>query len=163
VASKSAPAAAARGLQLPSGETTWDVTYPDGSHVPVNQRFVKTWRLRNAGTVAWHGRFLQRLPPFDGLDVVVTGEQARAHALHPDFEVRRGVGGPLDGADPGLPAADALPRVGVGGLAHPRLHARGRRCGRSVARRRETGRDGECPGIVFAHQDNAVFGEGRPG
>ncbi|MET8851510.1 NBR1-Ig-like domain-containing protein [Amycolatopsis sp. NPDC004625] len=49
-----------------------DVTYPDGSRVRVNERFVKTWRLRNAGTVAWHGRFLQRQPPLDGLDVCHT-------------------------------------------------------------------------------------------
>jgi hypothetical protein len=49
-----------------------DVTYPDGSHVLANQLFTKTWRLTNAGTVVWHGRFLQRQPPLDGLDVCHT-------------------------------------------------------------------------------------------
>ncbi|GAA4827193.1 NBR1-Ig-like domain-containing protein [Saccharopolyspora rosea] len=52
-----------------------DVTYPDGSAVAVNQRFTKTWRLTNTGTVAWHGRFLQRQPPLDGLDVCHTASR----------------------------------------------------------------------------------------
>lgn len=49
-----------------------DVTYPDGSVVTVDQRFVKTWQLNDAGTVPWHGRYLQRLPPLDGLDICHT-------------------------------------------------------------------------------------------
>ncbi|MGQ0574603.1 MAG: NBR1-Ig-like domain-containing protein [Pseudonocardia sp.] len=39
-----------------------DVTYPDGTAVEVGSRFVKTWELRNVGTVRWTGRLLQRLP-----------------------------------------------------------------------------------------------------
>jgi hypothetical protein len=53
-----------------------DVTYPDGSTVLVNQRFTKTWRLTNTGTVPWHGRFLARQPPLDGLDVCHTAARA---------------------------------------------------------------------------------------
>lgn len=49
-----------------------DVTYPDGSVVTVDQRFVKTWQLNDAGTVPWRGRYLQRLPPLDGLDICHT-------------------------------------------------------------------------------------------
>jgi hypothetical protein len=64
-----------------------DVTYPDGSRVPVNQRFVKTWRLRNAGTVAWHGRFLQRLPPLEGLDVCHTDPRVPLPDAEPGADV----------------------------------------------------------------------------
>lgn len=39
-----------------------DVTVPDGAEVRPDERFVKTWELRNAGTVAWTGRYLLRLP-----------------------------------------------------------------------------------------------------
>ncbi|WP_410639105.1 NBR1-Ig-like domain-containing protein [Amycolatopsis sp. lyj-346] len=64
-----------------------DVTYPDGSRVSVNQRFVKTWLLRNAGTVGWHGRFLQRLPPLDGLDVCHTEPRVPLPDAEPGAEV----------------------------------------------------------------------------
>ncbi|GDY33541.1 NBR1-Ig-like domain-containing protein [Gandjariella thermophila] len=60
-----------RSLPIPGDASRLDedVTYPDGSTVWVNQRFTKTWRLTNTGTVSWHGRFLQRQAPLDGLDV----------------------------------------------------------------------------------------------
>jgi hypothetical protein len=64
-----------------------DVTYPDGSRVALNERFVKTWRLRNAGTVPWHGRFLQRLPPLDGLDVCHTDARVPLPDTEPGAEV----------------------------------------------------------------------------
>jgi Ig-like domain from next to BRCA1 gene len=35
-----------------------DMTYPDGSQVPLGQAFTKVWRIKNTGTVPWHGRFL---------------------------------------------------------------------------------------------------------
>ncbi|MFG1696134.1 NBR1-Ig-like domain-containing protein [Nonomuraea sp. NPDC049309] len=38
-----------------------DVTYPDGSVVRAGQRFDKTWRIRNAGEVHWHDRYLTRM------------------------------------------------------------------------------------------------------
>jgi hypothetical protein len=45
-----------------------DVTIPDGTAVQVGERFVKTWEIKNAGTVPWHDRFLQRadLPADNG-------------------------------------------------------------------------------------------------
>lgn len=36
-----------------------DMTYPDGSEVPLGQTFTKVWRIKNSGTVAWHDRFLE--------------------------------------------------------------------------------------------------------
>lgn len=33
-----------------------DVTYPDNSNVPVNQKFIKIWQIQNVGDVAWEDR-----------------------------------------------------------------------------------------------------------
>ncbi|SFW65458.1 NBR1-Ig-like domain-containing protein [Amycolatopsis australiensis] len=41
-----------------------DVTVPDGTAVPAGSRFVKTWELRNAGSVGWIGRYLVRSGSF---------------------------------------------------------------------------------------------------
>lgn len=38
-----------------------DVTAPDCSTVKAGSTFVKTWRFRNAGTVAWNGYALHRV------------------------------------------------------------------------------------------------------
>jgi transcriptional regulator with XRE-family HTH domain len=38
-----------------------DITVPDGSVFRPSERFVKTWRIKNAGTVQWVGRYLQRV------------------------------------------------------------------------------------------------------
>lgn len=35
-----------------------DVTYPDNSNVPVNQKFIKIWQIQNVGTVDWENREL---------------------------------------------------------------------------------------------------------
>jgi hypothetical protein len=43
-----------------------DVTVPDGSVVAPGRQFVKTWEIRNVGTVAWSGRYLERQPGPDG-------------------------------------------------------------------------------------------------
>jgi hypothetical protein len=43
-----------------------DVTVPDGSLVPAGELFVKTWEFRNAGTVRWSDRFLERIPGAEG-------------------------------------------------------------------------------------------------
>lgn len=43
-----------------------DVSIPDGTVVRPGERFVKTWELRNTGTVSWVGRYLVRLPSTDG-------------------------------------------------------------------------------------------------
>ena len=38
-----------------------DVTHPDGTVVRSGTRFTKIWRIRNTGTVPWHGRHLRRI------------------------------------------------------------------------------------------------------
>lgn len=40
-----------------------DVTIPDGTSIPVNTTFVKTWRVKNVGNVAWKNRYLMRITP----------------------------------------------------------------------------------------------------
>ncbi|RSN31371.1 hypothetical protein DMC61_14575 [Amycolatopsis sp. WAC 04169] len=37
------------------------ITVPEGTVIAPGQKFVKVWRLRNSGTVAWTGRYLRRL------------------------------------------------------------------------------------------------------
>ncbi|MBE1500109.1 transcriptional regulator with XRE-family HTH domain [Amycolatopsis lexingtonensis] len=46
-----------------------DVTVPDGTVMPPGFRFEKVWRLRNAGTVPWIGRYLRRLGAPGGLGI----------------------------------------------------------------------------------------------
>lgn len=43
-----------------------DVTIPDGSAVAAGSQFVKTWEIRNSGSVAWTDRYLQRMEGGDG-------------------------------------------------------------------------------------------------
>lgn len=64
-----------------------DVTYPDGSVVTVDQRFVKTWQLNDAGTVPWRGRYLQRQPPLDGLDICHTDARVPIPDAEPGADV----------------------------------------------------------------------------
>lgn len=42
-----------------------DVTIPDGSPIPINTRFTKTWRVQNIGTVPWKEKHLKRITPQD--------------------------------------------------------------------------------------------------
>jgi len=42
-----------------------DVTIPDGTPIPINTRFTKTWRIQNIGTVPWKGKHLKRMTPQD--------------------------------------------------------------------------------------------------
>lgn len=44
-----------------------DVTIPDGTQIPVNTTYVKTWRVKNTGTVVWKNRYLKRTTPADDL------------------------------------------------------------------------------------------------
>ncbi len=48
---------------VPGDNTSFvdDVTYPDNTEVTTGQTFVKTWRLKNSGTVSWKGRFLKNI------------------------------------------------------------------------------------------------------
>lgn len=40
-----------------------DVTIPDGTSIPVNTTFVKTWRVKNTGKLVWKHRYLKRITP----------------------------------------------------------------------------------------------------
>lgn len=40
-----------------------DVTIPDGTAIPVNTTYVKTWRVQNIGNVVWKNRYLKRITP----------------------------------------------------------------------------------------------------
>ncbi len=41
-------------------------TPPDGSTVPCGATFIKTWTIRNSGSVPWQGRRLRRIGPTTG-------------------------------------------------------------------------------------------------
>lgn len=65
IAAESRPVASPPLVPGDNDEFVADVTIPDGTSVRVNQRFVKTWAIRNTGTVTWRDRFLQRQGPLD--------------------------------------------------------------------------------------------------
>ena len=44
-----------------------DVTIPDGTAIPVDTTYVKTWRVKNIGQVAWKNRYLKRITPHSDL------------------------------------------------------------------------------------------------
>ncbi len=44
-----------------------DVTIPDGTSIPINTKFVKTWRVKNSGKLVWKDRYLQRMTPASSL------------------------------------------------------------------------------------------------
>lgn len=44
-----------------------DVTIPDGTAIPVNTTYVKTWRVKNTGSVVWKHRYLKRITPASDL------------------------------------------------------------------------------------------------
>ena len=48
---------------IPGDKTEWigDVTIPDDTVMQPGQHFVKTWAIRNGGTVPWEGRYLTRI------------------------------------------------------------------------------------------------------
>ena len=85
-------AAAQPGLAatvIPGDRSTFvsDLDIPDGTRVGVGGRIVKTWALRNSGTVAWVGRYLRRAASF-GPDECVTPAEVPIPATRPGEEVR---------------------------------------------------------------------------
>lgn len=58
---------------IPGDATAFiDDTIPHGTLMQPGQRFVKTWRIRNAGTVPWRGRRLERQGPLNGPGLIVS-------------------------------------------------------------------------------------------
>ncbi|HEX6700889.1 MAG TPA: NBR1-Ig-like domain-containing protein [Gaiellaceae bacterium] len=49
-----------------------DETVPHGTLMVPGQRFVKTWRIRNVGTVPWRGRRLERQGPLTGPGLITS-------------------------------------------------------------------------------------------
>lgn len=75
----------------PSGDASEfvsDVTVPDGSEVAAGSTFVKTWELRNAGTVGWIGRYLVRAGSFGNPGECVTPERVPVPQTAPGEHVR---------------------------------------------------------------------------
>lgn len=58
---------------IPGDATAFvDDTIPHGTLMQPGQQFVKTWRIRNAGTVPWCGRQLERQGPLNGPGLIVS-------------------------------------------------------------------------------------------
>ncbi len=64
-----------------------DVTIPDGTVVRPGQQFVKTWRIRNAGSVHWRDRYLQRIDLPIGPDDCRTPERVPVNDTAPQQDV----------------------------------------------------------------------------
>jgi hypothetical protein len=64
-APSSAPSSGSSDALVPGDASRFvgDVTIPDGTRVKVNAHFVKVWAIANAGSVAWHHRFLAPTQP----------------------------------------------------------------------------------------------------
>ncbi|WP_037306495.1 NBR1-Ig-like domain-containing protein [Amycolatopsis orientalis] len=71
-----------------ASEFVADVTVPDGSEVRAGSAFVKTWELRNAGTVGWVGRYLVRAGSFGNPGECVTPERVPVPQTAPGEHVR---------------------------------------------------------------------------
>ncbi|MEU8635585.1 NBR1-Ig-like domain-containing protein [Amycolatopsis sp. NPDC048633] len=65
-----------------------DVTVPDGAAVSAGSRFVKTWELRNAGSVGWIGRYIVRSGSFGSPDQCRTPDRVPVPYTAPGDHVR---------------------------------------------------------------------------
>lgn len=54
-------------VQNDSTQFIKDVTIPDGTSIPINTTYVKTWRVKNTGDVVWKDRYLKRVTPHSKL------------------------------------------------------------------------------------------------
>jgi transcriptional regulator with XRE-family HTH domain len=59
-----------------------DSTVPQGTLFKPGEMFAMTWRIRNCGTVPWHGRRLERQGPLTGPGLITSPK----HAVIPDTE-----------------------------------------------------------------------------
>ncbi len=65
-----------------------DITIPDGTTVQVNQHFVKTWAIRNTGTVTWRDRYLERQGPIDAPGLCTSVSRVPVPVTLPGQEAR---------------------------------------------------------------------------
>jgi Ig-like domain from next to BRCA1 gene len=54
-----------------------DVTVPDGSIFQIGEEFIKTWEIRNTGSVEWKSRWLRRIGACRGVGLIQSPEKAR--------------------------------------------------------------------------------------
>jgi transcriptional regulator with XRE-family HTH domain len=64
-----------------------DETVPDGTLMQPGQRFVKTWTIRNDGTVAWSGRYLTRVGIAAGPGLITTPTRVPIPAASPGDKI----------------------------------------------------------------------------
>jgi len=66
---RQSPEASQAHIAIEGDETLFiqDVSIPDGTPVPINTSFVKTWRIQNTGHIHWEGRYLKRMTPHSDL------------------------------------------------------------------------------------------------
>jgi transcriptional regulator with XRE-family HTH domain len=64
-----------------------DVTIDDGTLMGPLEHFTKTWRIRNAGTVPWIGRYLRRLGPVSGVNLIASPLMTPIAATSPGEQV----------------------------------------------------------------------------
>ena len=65
-----------------------DVTVPDGSRIPVDADFVKTWEIRNVGSAVWENRLLQREGPTEGPGLCSSGPRVPIPRTPPGASVQ---------------------------------------------------------------------------
>src|SRR4029077_6133987 len=62
-----------RRRAIPGDATAYvDETIPSGTLMAPGLLFVKTWRIRNVGTVPWRGRRLEREGPLSGPGLIMS-------------------------------------------------------------------------------------------
>jgi hypothetical protein len=58
-------------------------TIPDGTPVKVRQSFVKTWVIKNIGTIRWENRYLEQLEPREGTSECTAPTRVSVQAVGP--------------------------------------------------------------------------------
>ncbi|QFU86254.1 NBR1-Ig-like domain-containing protein [Amycolatopsis sp. YIM 10] len=71
-----------------ASEYVSDVTLQDGARVPTDTQVIKTWEIRNSGSVPWVGRVLRREGAFGDPDECVTPPQVPVPDTAPGQTVR---------------------------------------------------------------------------
>ncbi|AXB45109.1 NBR1-Ig-like domain-containing protein [Amycolatopsis albispora] len=71
-----------------ASEYVSDVTLPDGARVPTDTQVIKTWEIRNSGSVPWVGRVLRREGGFGNPDECVTPPRVPVPDTAPGQTVR---------------------------------------------------------------------------
>lgn len=65
-----------------------DVTVPDGSVFQINEEFIKTWEIRNAGSVVWKSRWLRRVGACTGVGLIQSLEKVKIADTKPGQTVQ---------------------------------------------------------------------------